>query len=135
MIDSGIDATNPEFGGRIEAMRTFVQSRADVDSFGHGTLVAGEIAAALDNGRGIAGVAFPGKLLIAKVVRRNGSIPLDAEARAIRWAVDRGASVINLSLGGPRNPDQSEARHVFGARALGDRLCDQARSRRRGRGW
>ena len=104
VIDSGIDATNPEFDGRIEAMRTFVQARADVDSFGHGTIVAGEIAAALDNGRGIAGVAFPGKLLIAKVVRKNGSIPLDGEARAIRWAVDRGASVINLSLGGPRNP-------------------------------
>lgn len=104
VIDSGIDATNPEFAGRIEAMRTFVRTRADVDSFGHGTMVAGEIAAALDNGRGIAGVAFPGKLLIAKVVRKTGSIPLDAEARAIRWAVDRGASVINLSLGGPRNP-------------------------------
>jgi subtilisin family serine protease len=104
VIDSGIDTTNPEFDGRIEAMRTFVQAPAYVDSFGHGTLVAGEIAAALDNGRGIAGVAFPGKLLIAKVVRKTGSIPLDAEARAIRWAVDRGASVINLSLGGPRNP-------------------------------
>ncbi|HYM64606.1 MAG TPA: S8 family serine peptidase [Gaiellaceae bacterium] len=104
VIDSGIDATNPEFAGRIEAMRTFVRSRANVDSFGHGTMIAGEIAAALDNGRGIAGVAFPGKLLIAKVVRKTGSIPLDAEARAIRWAVDRGASVINLSLGGPRNP-------------------------------
>jgi subtilisin family serine protease len=104
VVDSGIDATNPEFAGRIEAMRTFVATGADVDSFGHGTMVAGEIAAALDNGRGIAGVAFPGKLLIAKVVRKSGSIPLDAEARAIRWAVDRGASVINLSLGGPRNP-------------------------------
>jgi subtilisin family serine protease len=104
VIDSGIDATNPEFAGRIEAMRSFVRTPADVDSFGHGTLVAGEIAAALDNNRGIAGVAFPGKLLIAKVVRKSGSIPLDAEARAIRWAVDRGASVINLSLGGPRNP-------------------------------
>ena len=104
VIDSGIDATNPEFAGRIEAMRSFVSTGADVDSFGHGTMVAGEIAAALDNGRGIAGVAFPGKLLIAKVVRKSGSIPLDAEARAIRWAVDRGASVINLSLGGPRNP-------------------------------
>ena len=79
VIDSGIDATNPEFAGRIEAMRTFVQARADVDSFGHGTIVAGEIAAALDNGRGIAGIAFPGKLLIAKVVRKNGSIPLDAK--------------------------------------------------------
>ncbi|MGI8605809.1 MAG: S8 family serine peptidase [Gaiellaceae bacterium] len=104
VIDSGIDATNPEFAGRIEAMRSFVSTPAGVDSFGHGTMVAGQIAAALDNGQGIAGVAFPGKLLVAKVVKRSGSIPLDAEARAIRWAVDRGASVINLSLGGPRNP-------------------------------
>jgi hypothetical protein len=49
-------------------------------------------------------MAFPAQLLVAKVVRSDGVVPLDAEARAIRWAVDQHARVINLSLGGVRDP-------------------------------
>jgi hypothetical protein len=104
IIDSGIDGDHPEFRfGRIAAANTFVGGSAFKDTQGHGTFVAGLIAARLD-GVGIAGLAFPAQLLIAKVVRADGTVPLDAEARAIRWAVDRGARVINLSLGGVRNP-------------------------------
>jgi subtilisin family serine protease len=104
VVDSGIDASHPEFQGKIEAARSFVSSPATVDRFGHGTIVAGEVAAGVNNAQGIAGAGFPVKLLIAKVAGVDGSISLEAEARAIRWAVDRGARVINLSLGGPRNP-------------------------------
>src|SRR5439155_3042662 len=74
------------------------------DEQGHGTFVAGEIAAATNNGVGIAGIAFPAKLVIAKVVRSDREIPLEAETAAIRWAVAQGARVINLSLGGLRDP-------------------------------
>src|SRR5918999_533868 len=104
VVDSGIDASHPEFQGKIEAARSFVSTPATVDRFGHGTIVAGEVAAAVNNAQGIAGAGFPVKLLIAKVAGVDGSISLEAEARAIRWAVGRGARVINLSLGGPRNP-------------------------------
>ena len=62
------------------------------------------IAAAADNGEGIAGIAFPAELLVAKVVRSDGTISPEAEAKAIRWAADNGARVINLSLGGLRDP-------------------------------
>ena len=62
------------------------------------------IAAALDNGQGIAGIAFPAQLLVAKVVRSDGKIMPAAEAKAIRWAVDSGAKVINLSLSALRDP-------------------------------
>jgi len=104
IIDSGIDGDHPEFkGGRIVAANTFVGGSAYKDVQGHGTFVAGLIAARID-GSGMAGLAFPAQLLIAKVVRPDGAVPLDAEARAIRWAVDKGARVINLSLGGIRNP-------------------------------
>ncbi len=104
VIDSGIDADHPEFAGRISAARSFVGGSPRVDQHGHGTFVAGLIAASLNNGEGIAGMAFPAQLLVAKVVRRDGVVPLEAEARAIRWAADRGAKVINLSLGGIRDP-------------------------------
>jgi hypothetical protein len=105
VIDSGIDGEHPEFrGGRIAAANTFVGGSAYRDTQGHGTFVAGLIAARIDNAEGIAGLAFPARLLVAKVVRPDGAVPLDAEARAIRWAVDRGAKVINLSLGGVRDP-------------------------------
>jgi subtilisin family serine protease len=49
-------------------------------------------------------MAYTAQLLIAKVVTPDGTIPLEAEANAIRWAVDNGARVINLSLGGVRDP-------------------------------
>jgi hypothetical protein len=104
VVDSGIDGTHPEFLGRIAAARSFVGGSALVDQQGHGTFVAGEIAAALGNSQGIAGIAFPAQLLVAKIVRPDGSISLTAEAEAIHWAVDSGARVINLSLGGVRDP-------------------------------
>jgi subtilisin family serine protease len=104
VIDSGIDRDHPEFVGRIAGGRSFVDSPWYVDSQGHGTFVAGEIAADPFNGVGIAGLAFNAQLLIAKVVRSDGTISLRGEVEAIRWAVDNGARVVNLSLGGLRDP-------------------------------
>jgi subtilisin family serine protease len=103
VIDSGIDLTHPDLASRIAAARTFVGGTVN-DVQGHGTFVAGEIAAALNNNEGIAGIAFPAQLLVGKIVRSDGSVSLEAEAQAIRWAVDSGARVINLSLGGLRDP-------------------------------
>ena len=104
VIDSGIDGSHPEFAGRIAASRSFVGSSALNDQQGHGTFVAGLIAAQTNNAQGIAGMALGSQLLIAKVVRANRQVLLEAEAQAIRWAVDNGARVINLSLGGLRDP-------------------------------
>jgi hypothetical protein len=104
IIDSGIEGGHPEFARRIAGARSFVGGSALTDEQGHGTFLAGEIAAAVNNQQGIAGIAFSSELLVAKVVRPDRTIALDAEAAAIRWAVDNGARVINLSLGGLRDP-------------------------------
>jgi subtilase family protein len=105
VIDSGIDYGHPEFAGRILAGRSFVGGSWKHDNDGHGTFVAGLIAADPANGQGIAGMAFNAKLLIAKVVPPDDSgVNLQAEVDGIYWAVHEGAQVINLSLGGQRDP-------------------------------
>ncbi|MGB2953831.1 MAG: S8 family serine peptidase [Gaiellaceae bacterium] len=104
VVDSGIDGSHPEFAGRIVAWKSFVGGSALVDTAGHGTFVAGEIAAATDNGHGIAGMAPGARLVVAKVVRPDGTVEPYVEAEAIRWAVDQGARVVNLSLGATRDP-------------------------------
>jgi len=103
VIDSGIDGGHPDLVGRVVAAKSFVGGSPLTDEEGHGTFVAGEIAATTNNAVGITGIAFPAKLVIAKVVRGE-EIPLSAETAAIRWAVGQGARVINLSLGGLRDP-------------------------------
>ncbi len=105
IVDSGIDGSHPDFAGRIAASKSFVRGSALTDAFGHGTTVAGLVAAGIDDGVGIAGAGVSAELLVAKVVGSNGSISVLNEARAIRWAVNNGAKVINLSLGGPRDPN------------------------------
>jgi hypothetical protein len=121
IVDSGIDAGHPEFAGRIVSGRSFVGGDWRTDQEGHGTFVAGEIAAGLD-GQGIVGIAYESaQLIIAKVVRPDGTIPLPAEAAAIRWAADEGARVINLSLGGVRDP-RSPVRDTF-SRAEADAVA------------
>jgi subtilisin family serine protease len=104
VIDSGVDSTLPEFAGRILDGRSFVGGNPFLDTAGHGTFVAGEIAANLDT-VGTVGIAYTAQLLVAKVVKPDGTIPLKAEAAAIRWATDAGARVINLSLEGVRDPE------------------------------
>jgi subtilisin family serine protease len=103
IIDSGVDCSLPDFDGRIAKSKSFVGGSACIDTQGHGTVVAGEIAGAL-NAAGVVGLAYSSQLLVAKVVAADGTIPLKAEAAGIRWAVDQGARVVNLSFGAVRDP-------------------------------
>jgi subtilisin family serine protease len=104
IIDSGLDATNPEFPkSKIVAAKSFIGGSPLTDEQGHGTFIAGEIAAAID-GKGIVGIAPSAELIIAKIAGSEPSVSPNDEAAAIRWSVDHGARVINLSLGGTRDP-------------------------------
>ena len=103
IIDSGVDCSLPDLQQRIVLKRSFVGGNACTDNEGHGTIVAGEIAGELDTA-GVVGLAWTSELIVAKVVAPDGTIPLKAEAAGIRWAVKQGAQVVNLSLGGVRDP-------------------------------
>ena len=104
ILDSGIDGGHPELAQHIVAAKSFVGGSPRVDKEGHGTFVAGVIAAEVNDAVGIAGSFPAAELVIAKIGTANGTIPEHAEARAIRWAVDQHARVINMSLGGVRDP-------------------------------
>jgi subtilisin family serine protease len=104
VIDTGIDGSHPDLAGRVVAARSFVGGSPYTDQQGHGTFIAGLIAANPSNNEGIAGLAFNAQLMVAKVVGADGTVSLAGEVAAIRWAVDNGARVINLSLGGVRDP-------------------------------
>ncbi len=71
------------------------------DDQGHGTHVAGIIAANKDNGLGIAGVAPDAQLVVAKALSAAGAGTEEDINAGIKWVVDHGAKVVNLSLGDP----------------------------------
>jgi len=79
----------------------FVSETNDItDDHGHGTFVAGIIAAKTNNGEGIAGINPGARIMPLKVLNGTGKSRILAVYRAIRYAVDNGARVLNLSLGG-----------------------------------
>jgi thermitase len=100
VVDSGVKAL-PDFAGRLLPGYDFVNddNNADDDN-GHGTMSAGVIAAAGDNGVGIAGICWLCKILPVKVLGSDGSGSYSAIAAGIRYAADHNADIINLSLGG-----------------------------------
>jgi len=97
VLDTGIDADHPEFAGRIQGTANFSGSETSSDLYGHGTHIAGIIGAGL-NDSGMAGVAPGVSLLNVKVAEDNGTCEVENVARGITWAVDNGASVINISI-------------------------------------
>jgi len=102
VLDSGVDLDHPDLAGRLLPGWDVVNGDSvPADDQGHGTMVAGIAGATTNNGIGIAGGAWKGKILPVKVLDSNGSATDFDISYGIKWAVDRGADVINLSLGGP----------------------------------
>ena len=98
VLDTGIDPYHPDFGGRVMlGLNTITGDNDSIDTDGHGTHVAGILAATGNNDLGIAGICWQCKLLAVKVLGDSGGD--DAEALAgIKYAVDHGAEVINMSF-------------------------------------
>lgn len=103
VIDSGIDASHPEFAGQLVPGYDFSGKTpapgGATDGYGHGTHVAGVIGAVAGNGIGIAGVAPGCKLMPVRIFNDFGHSTTGGSAAAVIWAVEHGARVINASWG------------------------------------
>jgi subtilisin family serine protease len=133
VLDSGADLTHPDLAAnlwtnpRAQAGEpvadlhgyNFVAGNGDVgDDNGHGTHVAGIIGALGGNRLGGTGVAWRVRLMIVKVLDDQGKGQASTVASGIRYAVDNGARIINLSLAGP-DPSQELEDAIGYAQAKG----------------
>ena len=103
VVDTGVTAVG-DLSTQVLPGRNFVSGSADArddSNIGHGTLVAGVAAATTNNGIGIAGAAWDTSVLPVKVLDSRGLGTDSQVAAGIVWAVDHGARIVNLSLGGP----------------------------------
>jgi subtilisin family serine protease len=101
IVDTGADVTHPDLAAKSPETWDIVRHRANVkDNDGHGTFVSSLAAGSVNNGEGIAGFGGDAQLLMVKAVGAGDSFSDVDEAAAIIYAVDHGAKVVNLSIGG-----------------------------------
>lgn len=102
VVDTGISQTQADLNGSVLPGYNFVNDTLDTtDDNGHGTHVAGIISGSSNNGTGVASIGFKGTLLPVKVLHASGAGTYGDVASGIIFATDKGAKIINLSLGGP----------------------------------
>ena len=122
VVDSGVYAAHPDLASKLIAGWNFVKSSADTsDVIGHGTEVTGTVAAATNNGIGVAGVSW-GSLVMPLVVVDNTNFAAYSDiAAAIQYAVDRNIRVINVRLAARLPPRCSRAPSI--TPGAGTRWC------------
>jgi hypothetical protein len=127
VIDSGIDYMHPALGGgfgvghKVRGGRDLVNNDSDpMDDHGHGTHVAGIVAA---NGGGLTGVAPEATLLAYKALDASGSGRDSFVLAAIEEAVRERADIVNMSLGRPAAADDPVVRAIENAAASGTLFC------------
>ncbi len=101
VLDSGVNAAHEDLAGQLLPGYDFVWNDAQpADDFGHGTAVTGTVVASANNGVGVAGVAPGCRVLPVKVMDASGVASHSTIAQGIEYAVQQGARIINLSMGG-----------------------------------
>jgi subtilisin family serine protease len=104
VVDSGVFGHHPDLSSKLIPGWNFVKDSADTsDLLGHGTAVAGTVAAATNNGIGVAGVNWNARIMPLVAADENDFAAYSDIAAAIQYAVDHGVRVINVSIGG-NNP-------------------------------
>ncbi|MBI3552472.1 MAG: S8 family peptidase [Elusimicrobia bacterium] len=108
VVDTGVDCGHPDLDCRLDEGVNFVDPEAEpMDDQGHGTHVAGTIAARWD-GKGVVGVAPLAHVIPVKVLDEKGGGSVSNIVRGINWAANRGVDVINMSLGSPQTSPSLE---------------------------
>jgi subtilisin family serine protease len=124
IVDSGINAAGPDLAPnvRMDLGWDFVSNDADAsDNVGHGTHVAGIVAARGNNGIGISGVAWRASLIPVRVLDNMNIGTCSQIADGIAYAVQQGARIVNLSLGSPTPCQPERSRngcHINGSRPM-----------------
>lgn len=104
IIDSGVDYTHPDLAGRYKGGWDYVNNDSDpMDDNGHGTHVAGTVAAVINN-EGIIGVAPEVDIYALKVLNSSGSGSFSNIIKAVEWCVDNGIQITNNSYGSSGDP-------------------------------
>lgn len=118
VVDTGIDLDHPDLRVNAELSRSFTREKDANDGNGHGTHVAGTIAAIKGNGLGVIGVAAGAELVAVKVLTRSGSGSTSGVIAGVDYVaqVGRSGDVANMSLGGGASPTLDQA--VINASAL-----------------
>lgn len=98
ILDTGIDGDHEDLAATVEHEVNLGESPSAADLHGHGTHIAGIIAASAGNGIGIDGIAPSCSLMNVKVTNDRGKCHSTTVAQGIVWAVNEGAQVINISL-------------------------------------
>ena len=100
VVDTGVELDHPDLKGRlVEGFNVVDPSSPPNDDVGHGTHVAGIIAAQVNNQEGVAGMTWYTRIMPIKALDSTGAGSAYAVAEGVIWAADHGAQVINLSLG------------------------------------
>ncbi|MFD2382529.1 S8 family peptidase, partial [Paenibacillus xanthanilyticus] len=100
VLDTGVQLDHPDLAGKLaEGSNMVTPDSPPDDDVGHGTHVAGIIAANVNNNEGVAGLSWYNKILPVKVLDSSGAGSTYSVAEGIIWATDHGARVINMSLG------------------------------------
>jgi len=133
VIDTGIYPVDDLEPSRLVKGWNFVGHNDDArDDHAHGTHVAGTVAQSTGNGKGVAGMAPRARLMPIKVLSAFGSGTSHDIAEGIRWAVDHGARVLNLSLGGGGRSLAMESAVAYARRRGAVVVCAAGNSGSRG---
>ncbi len=110
VLDTGVDLAHSDLASKLVPGYDYIEEdNIPQDANGHGTHVAGIIAAVTNNSSGIAGISWGGRIMPLRVLDAYGNGSYADTAEAIRYAADHGAQVINMSIGGTKYSEVLES--------------------------
>jgi subtilisin family serine protease len=115
VVDTGADLSAPDLAAKAPRAHSVVEGVDASDQDGHGTFVAALAGASSTDRTGIAGFGGDARLLIVRAVSSSGVATDEQEAAAIRYAVDEGAKIVNISLTGSATSAAEQAAVAYAA--------------------